>query len=212
MVELGELNLLFVPNTGPYRKLMPILERAGGREFLVATADDDTLYPPDWLEGLVRTYDAARCVVAYRCRAMRIIGGRFAPYLQWHNLPVKNVAFGEVPQARQGLFTLPTGVHGVLYNTRFFPDLDLLQRLQTVAPLQDDLSFRAATMCHGIAAVRVADAGVFEASGKFRNAGTGSESLFSANKSDNNQAWSEIMDILHVEGRLDIGVLLDGPT
>ena len=67
-------------------------------------------------------------------------------------------------------------------------------------------------MCHGIAAVRVADAGVFEASGKFRNAGTGSENLFNANKSDNNQAWSEIMDILHVEGRLDIGVLLAEPT
>jgi hypothetical protein len=210
MVELGELNLLFVPNTGPYRKLMPILERAGGREFLVATADDDTLYPPDWLEGLVRTYDETRSVVAYRCRAMRVSGGRFAPYHQWHRMPVDKEAFGEVPQAQQGLFTLPTGVHGVFYNTRFFPDLDLLQRLQKIAPLQDDLTFRAATMCHGIAAVRVTEAGVFKASGKFRNAGADSETLFSANKSDNNQAWSAIMELLQVQGHLDIGALLAG--
>lgn len=210
MVELGELNLLFVPNTGPYRKLMPILERAGGREFLVATADDDTLYPPDWLEGLVRTYDETRSVVAYRCRAMRVSGGRFAPYHQWHRMPVDKEAFGEVPQAQQGLFTLPTGVHGVFYNTRFFPDLDLLQRLQKIAPLQDDLTFRAATMCHGIAAVRVTEAGVFKASGKFRNAGADSETLFSANKSDNNQAWLAIMELLQVQGHLDIGALLAG--
>jgi hypothetical protein len=208
MVELGQLNLLFVPNTGPYRKLLPILERAGGREFLVATADDDTIYPPDWLEGLVRTYDHTRCVVAYRCRAMRVSGGRFAPYHQWHRMPVDKDAFGEVPQTRQGLFTLPTGVHGVLYNSRFFPDFDLLQRLRQIAPLQDDLTFRAATMCHGIKAVRVADAGVFKASGRFRNAGTDSETLFSANKSDNNQAWSAIIEILQVQGRLDIDTLL----
>jgi hypothetical protein len=78
--------------------------------------------------------------------------------------------------------------------------LALLERLRQVAPLQDDLAFRAATMCLGVSAMRVADVGVFEASGTFRLARTDSETLFSANKIANDVAWSKIMTILEAEG------------
>lgn len=200
MVEGGSLKLWFVPNTGPYRKLMPVLERVIGREVLIATADDDTIYPSDWLQGLVETYNLKRCVVAYRCRAMSIKAGRFTPYNHWRRLPVDDTAFGEVPHDQRGLFTLPTGVHGVLYNSKFFPDLALLERLRQVAPLQDDLAFRAATMCLGISATRVADVGIVEASGTFRLAKTDSETLFNSNKTANDVAWAKIMTILEAEG------------
>ena len=208
LCEQGKVSLRYVPNTGPYRKLLPVLEQSQGQELLVATADDDTLYPEDWLEGLVRTYDAKLCVVAYRCRAMRVSNGRFAPYHQWDRLPAEGSAFGEVPQTHHGLFTLPTGVKGVLYNTRFFPDLALLRRLREIAPLQDDLVFRAATMCSGVAAIRVGDAGVFDASNRFRNPRTEGASLFHTNRKDNSKMWLEIMASLEGEGLLDLRALI----
>lgn len=43
----------WVPNTGPYRKILPWLGRHLGTDRWVVTADDDTIYPQGWLARLV---------------------------------------------------------------------------------------------------------------------------------------------------------------
>ena len=130
----GRLEVRFVPNTGPYRKLLPYLRAAGGRSRLVATADDDTLYPPDWLSGLVAGWRACRCVVGYRGHRIRIEAGAPAPYRSW-----MQARTGPNP----GRLLLPIGKEGVLYDTAFFPDavLDTEAALR-IAPTADDLWFR----------------------------------------------------------------------
>jgi Glycosyl transferase family 2 len=147
----GRVEVYFTRNTGPYRKLLPLLRRMQGEDCLIASADDDVIYPPRWLEGLRDAFVEHRCVVAYRCRAMRIKDGTFAPYNTW---PV--FFFGKEPdytdvrdEARQ-LLICPTGRGGIMYHPSFFPALDLVERLRTLAPMQDDLAFRFATLVQGI--------------------------------------------------------------
>jgi len=203
----GRLDILFVPNTGPYRKLLPALRRYAGQERLIATADDDTVYPPHWLENMVETYRKKPAVVAYRCRAMPVIAGRFLPYSQWRMLPAGPEAFAEVPPAMHPLFTLPTGVRGVLYNSAFFPDLALLERLRQAAPRQDDLAFKAAAMVAGIpVAIVEAETGV--AAPRFGSVQIAGETLFQQNKKHNDRAWSNIMALLEAEGLFNLVALL----
>jgi hypothetical protein len=148
MAHNGDIELYSVPNIGSYRKLLPTLQRFVGQEVLVATADDDVAYPHGWLEGLRAAYEKHRCIVAYRCRSMMFRDGLLLPYNQWP------FARAEDP-ADASLFAVPTGRGGVLYNSSFFPDLSLLRAFRMLAPRQDDIAFRVATMLRGIPACPV---------------------------------------------------------
>lgn len=130
----GRLAVHLVPNWGPYRKLLPYLRAHWGRSRLVATADDDTIYPAGWLRGLARAWAAYGCAVGYRGHQIRLRGGAPAPYRAWMR--------GRVEQ-NPGRLILPTGKDGVLYDTAFFPAavLDVEAALR-VAPTVDDLWFR----------------------------------------------------------------------
>jgi len=129
--EEDRLSIRFVPNIGPYRKILPFLNETRGKRCLVATADDDTLYPPGWLSGLYSAYRRHRCVVCYRGHFMRREDRQFLGYRRWmSNGPTRN----------PDLYNLPTGKDGVLYDTSFFDPavLNYIQALN-IAPTADDL-------------------------------------------------------------------------
>lgn len=196
----GRVELVYAPNTGPYRKLLPALRRYAGQERLIVTVDDDMIYPQQWLAGLLETYRRHRCVVAHRCRAIAVEGGRFLPYSRWPVLPAGADAFGALPPALTGLFTIATGFRGVLYNTRFFPDLDLLETLRALAPRQDDLAFKAATIAAGVPTVLVdpdLKRGPF--GDRLSPPEAKDETLFQANRKQNDAAWGRLM--AHLEER-----------
>ena len=73
----------FTPNLGPYRKILPVLAELYERRALVATADDDTVYPRDWLGGLVAAYRRHGCVVCYRGHRMLRRDRVFQDYRDW---------------------------------------------------------------------------------------------------------------------------------
>ena len=202
-VEEGWLEILFSANTGPYRKLIPLLRRYRGLERLIVTVDDDTIYREHWLAGLVSVYETQRCVVAYRCRAMPVEDGHFRPYREWRLLPSHGDSFGEVNPLYTNLFTLPTGVGGVLYNSAFFDDLDFLDQLRKLAPFQDDLAFKAAMLCRRVPTFRVADDSNIGAKSAFhrpREPAT-SRSLNSINgRGPNDKAWRQIVALLEAKG------------
>lgn len=127
----SRLELRFVPNLGPYRKILPVLAELYGQRALVATADDDTIYPEDWLAGLVAAYQRHGCVVCYRGHRMLKRGRRFLDYRSWmHAGIVRN----------PDIYNLPTGKDGVLYDTTFFdPRVLNHARALAVAPTADDL-------------------------------------------------------------------------
>nr|WP_256437618.1 glycosyltransferase family A protein [Roseococcus sp. SDR] len=209
----GRLELVLAPNTGPYRKLLPALHRFAGQERLIVTVDDDIVYPPHWLAGLVETYRRRRCVVAWRCRGIAVAEGRFQPYSRWRLLPAEGDAFGELPPKLHGLFTIGTGFHGVLYDTRFFTDLPLLEELRELAPRQDDLAFKAATMCAGIPTALVeSDLPRLSFGRRLGEPGAEAESgtLFHLNKKQNDGAWGRLMSRLEARGLFRLSDVLAG--
>lgn len=125
------LEIRFTPNLGPYRKILPVLAELGGARALVATADDDTVYPPDWLGGLVAAHRRHRCVVCYRGHRMVRRDHVFADYRSWmHGGILRN----------PDIYNLPTGKDGVLYDTDFFDPRVLNHvRALAIAPTADDL-------------------------------------------------------------------------
>jgi hypothetical protein len=143
----------WVPNLGPYRKIVPFLEAGGydnsgsatgqDADDLFITVDDDTLYPPRFIEYLVRHHECHGCIVAQRGRRMRLeANGGFMPYNRWHD------GFRE-PR----LSNLATGQSGVLYRRRYFPKDFELEAAFALAPAHDDLWLRWLTSREGIKAV-----------------------------------------------------------
>ena len=148
LIGTGLVEIYGVRNTGPYRKLLPTLRRFSSSPFLVATADDDAIYPPLWLEGLYEAYMREKCIISYRCRVIEFRNEKVAPYTTWPLL-----GYDAPEPSSNGLksvYLLPTGVGGVFYHSRFFPDLSLLDSLRELAPKQDDLALRVATLVQNI--------------------------------------------------------------
>jgi len=136
----GMVRINTCDNMGPYTKLIPTLQLLQGQNYIVITADDDTLYPPRWIEGLVGLHGRHDCVTAYRCRKMLHDHRGFAPYAQWPFVTMPD----DVDQYRPSpsLDILPTGRGGILYHSSYFDDLQALDDLRHLAPWQDDIAFR----------------------------------------------------------------------
>ncbi|MFZ0407711.1 MAG: exostosin family protein [Cyanobium sp.] len=156
VVGLGDdpmVQIHWVANLGPYRKIVPFLE-AGGynnrggvysskQEDLFITVDDDTLYPPRFIEYLLRHHERHGCIVAHRGWRMRTAAvGGFVPYKGWHD---------GLREPR--LANLATGQSGVLYRRSYFPDDLKLNAALTLAPTHDDLWLRWLTAREGQPAV-----------------------------------------------------------
>lgn len=149
LVKLAEadprLSIGFVRNIGPYRKLLPML--TSGRRSLVVTADDDTIYMPNWLAGLVEAYDRHRCVVCYRGHLMSAGAGKFDHYRKWMN---------NKPPVRPDLRILPTGKDGVLYDTAHLHENVLNWKdAIDIAPTTDDLWFKWHTAAVGVPVIAI---------------------------------------------------------
>ena len=70
-------------NIGPHKKWLPLIE--SGHEEAFVIADDDTFYPRDWFEGLVKEgEDHQDEIIAHRCHRMRVDANHhIRPYAEW---------------------------------------------------------------------------------------------------------------------------------
>lgn len=133
LMDLPLLQIRWVPNTGPYRKIVPFLEEHFAnhltRDRLFVTVDDDTLYPEYFLSTLLAEFRKHDCVIAFRGRELKLEAARIASYATWG-----------LGLDRADLANVPTGKDGVLYSTRFFTRdfVNLKDALET-APTADDL-------------------------------------------------------------------------
>jgi hypothetical protein len=126
-------------NTGPYRKLVPALQAYGG---IIVTADDDTIYPRNWLRGLLAMHaQTPQAVCCWRARRMLThADGRLAHYWRWPRLHTR------VPRAD----CLPIGKYGVLYPPgALHPDVADAERFLELAPTTDDIWFKAMALRAG---------------------------------------------------------------
>ena len=108
----------------------------------MVTADDDLLYPVDWLASLVEGHMLhPDCICARRCHEAGIVGGRFVPYARWHMEIGKSCP-------RYGNFF--TGVGGVLYPPHCMADDVANESLfMALCPRQDDIWFWGMALVRG---------------------------------------------------------------
>ena len=136
------LTIRYCIDYGPHTKLLHAL-----REYphdLIATCDDDQLYPDCWLEKLYSAYskepEVIHCHLAHWMTFDK--NGTLRNYDQW-NL--------HTDSQQASLLIFPTGVGGVLYFPRCFDDeVQNHQQLIKLCPKADDIWFKAMTLRRGI--------------------------------------------------------------
>lgn len=131
-----EIEIRWVENTGPYRKLLPVYETCSDQDWIV-TCDDDVIYGQDWLSSIVQTAEAhPNAIVCGRARIpVKAPGGGMQSYLNWPLAPL----------GAEGENLLPIGVSGVLYRKSLLDESVMLSEdYKVLAPKQDDLWFNLA--------------------------------------------------------------------
>ena len=131
---------------GPHKKYYPYVitrsaENASGANGPLVTADDDVLYPREWLSDLVAAYSAAPDFVhCFRARVVELDASGLRPYSTW-----RLCRSGE-----PSLLHCAIGVSGVIYPPPF---LDFLKDAGTTflqtCPRADDLWLHVQAIRHG---------------------------------------------------------------
>lgn len=145
--KLSRVKIQWVKNTGPYRKILPYFERALNDDScdLFITADDDTLYPYDFIETLLKEQNRTGCVVAFRGRKVVLDDNKskIGLYANW-----------EKGISKPMIANLPTGKDGVIYRKSFFTTEFLnYDAAFKFAPTADDLWIKWHTALNGIESI-----------------------------------------------------------
>jgi hypothetical protein len=107
-LESRGLEVRLVQDTRSYKKLVDALTEFPAA--FVATADDDTYYPRDWLETMVAGVEpGSNVVLCHRAHRIPVADGALPPYLSWQ-WDVQDDA-----SRRPSVDLLATGVGGILY-------------------------------------------------------------------------------------------------
>lgn len=126
------VNIRWVSNSGPYRKLIPMLREASPDDVIV-TADDDIFYGRDWLEGLLEAHEeSGGKAVAARVRSKRVnFLGKKTSYLFWGIMSKSAVVRND--------FIVTFG-GGAVLTRKMFREQDIADdSFMNVAPTADDL-------------------------------------------------------------------------
>lgn len=143
------LEVRFGADLGPHTKLMHALKAFP--ESILVTADDDTLYPTDWLSGLVDSYGRAPANIhCHRAHLIRVgDDGMPLAYQDWD--------LGAPGEVGPSMRLLPTGVGGVLFPPNALADeVFNLAALRRLCPTNDDIWFKAMALLQGTATRKVA--------------------------------------------------------
>jgi len=122
--------------------LIPTLKIVNDQEQLIITADDDVLYPQDWIEKLYTEHvQYPDCIICYRGRKItRDRKGKVLTYLKWKK------TYPSLSKSLLGpsIDILPTGRDGVLYPRKIFNDQIFDEEtFMVLAPSNDDIWFKA---------------------------------------------------------------------
>lgn len=141
------LEIKFCDDFRSYKKIFPAATEFSDR--IIITADDDTLYPEDWIEKLVDTANEyPQCIVCYRAHEIVTDGNRILEYKRWKSLSrgIKGPLIS----------LIPIGVGGVLYPIYFFEDIEFdYNEIQKLAPTTDDIWLKIQSVKKKIPVVKV---------------------------------------------------------
>lgn len=131
------IEIRWVKNIGPYRKLLPLLKEKWNEDCIIITIDDDTYYTSDLIEKMLQ---------AHKSNNNCIIGSRgWTP--QIHNNDLINFEYYARQEEKQSLslYNFLTGKGGIFYKPSFFHktgDLIFNEKIfLNTNPTQDDIWF-----------------------------------------------------------------------
>ena len=146
-LEKYGLDIRFCDDLKSYKKVFYAAQEYSDK--IIVTADDDVLYPENWLDNLIKTSRLyPNCVVCYRAHRVVFDGDNVAPYSQW---------IGMSPNEKGPSKALvPIGVGGVLYPRAFFNGVELnAKTICEICPTTDDLWLKILGVLRGYKAVKV---------------------------------------------------------
>lgn len=125
------LEVRLAANDGPHTKYYPYIELVDGFHIPLVTADDDILYPPQWLAGLQHAFGERPDVInCYRARVITFRENRLSKYEHWQLCQSTEPSFQH--------FAL--GVSGVIYPPKFLAALKHAGRtFVSCCPKADDI-------------------------------------------------------------------------
>lgn len=134
--------IIWVNNTGPYRKLLPILKSKWNENCIIITIDDDTIYDQYLIENMIADYKENNCIITYRGFTMIFDSFETIKYFDRDNSIPKN------------LYNYFTGKGGVLYHPSFFYKTGNLifdeNLYMDLCSTTDDIWFNLVRICNGI--------------------------------------------------------------
>ena len=135
------INILLRPNEGPHTKYFSTMCELEEPAFRVVTADDDIIYPQDWLERLLCVHGQhPRDVVCWWAKEVQIDNSSLRPYLDWPDVTNQHARFDH--------FAL--GVSGVLYPPSMVVALrDAGDQFRSCCPRADDVWLHAVALRSG---------------------------------------------------------------
>lgn len=140
------LNIRYCNNIKSYKKLVPTLQLYP--DDIIVTIDDDTIYPSDLIERLLKAYCKDTQSIYYtRGHLIRLDNdGSVLPYRQWDRLgdwtPMEKWSAFKVLSEGTPL-ALPTGVGGILYPPHSLHEDVLREDLfMKLCPYADDIWFK----------------------------------------------------------------------
>jgi hypothetical protein len=140
LVKRG-VEVRFSENFGPHTKYYPYLENTDTFNSPLVTADDDILYPRDWLEKLVFAFRERPDVVnCYRARLIPFLQNGLAKYDRWQLCESTDASFQH----------FATGVSGVIYPPGLLAAIKKAGRaFQQCCPKADDIWLHAQALRAG---------------------------------------------------------------
>ena len=147
-MEKRGLEIRFCEDSRSYKKILHTAQMYSDR--IIITADDDTFYPEDWIEGLINTYENNKdCVVCYRAHEITFDSNfNVLPYKQWNSLSP------DIKGPSQIL--VPIGVGGILYPENFFDGIDIdINIIKKLSPTSDDLWLKVIGLLKNKKAIKV---------------------------------------------------------
>jgi hypothetical protein len=137
------ISLKWTENTGPYRKLLPLLQEKWNEDCIIITLDDDTCYNSNLLKNFIEDHERDKtCVINYR-------GYTFSKE------NIINIDYNVREKLTQkSLYNFATGKGGVLYHPKFFHNTNDLIFDKTIYLIlcdgADDIWFYLVRICNGV--------------------------------------------------------------
>jgi len=143
----GLVTIKWTKNIGPFTKLIPALSEFPDKK--IVTADDDTIYPRNWLKELINVSDKNPGVIVCHRGAEMLLSDDGSALDSYNSWP-------EFTSIVSGMNLFPTGKDGVLYPPSSFSNEVFNEAtFKKLTPFNDDIWFKSMSLINDVSCIKV---------------------------------------------------------